>query len=286
MSVAFGASIGAYGSCGSIWKSSNVDSFNVNVYNTTVFGFIQSPPGLSSNINVISVRGTHGFTQLESEFKNIALKPKIGFELKNVADKFLVQDYFAKAADLLWNEMSAKIKSRSLGKVLVTGHSLGGAVADLLALRIITELGISPTVFTFGCPRVGDYDFSKVYDSLLNDSWRVVHYNDIVPHLPACEHSLLDISNCKPESGANFHHGKEVFFQMNDGMYKYDKMDASAEISLNSFKICTANEDKSCADGISSNLGLGYSINQHIQYFGLPLGDTGRSACNDTAALL
>ena len=48
---------------------------------------------------------------------------------------------------------------RSDRQVVVTGHSLGGALAILLALRIKTYMhdrGIKVRVFTFGAPHVGN----------------------------------------------------------------------------------------------------------------------------------
>lgn len=276
LSISFGASIGAYGSCGSIWKNSLVESFEAKVYNTTVHGFIQNPPD-SKDLLVLSFRGTHGFAQLESEFTHILLKPKLGFELKGIEQNFLVQDYFVNSANALWDIMKDRIQKRLSSKIVIAGHSLGGAIASLIALRVLTEFNIHPSVYSFGEPRVGDYNFSVVYDKLISDSWRVVHHNDAVAHLPACQHTITNILECNPVPGANYHHGKEIFFPLDDGVYAYDQLNSSVEIKLNSYKICDKNEDRSCADGV----GLPYSINQHITYFGLPLGDTGRKLCGD-----
>jgi len=68
--------------------------------------------------------------------------------------------------------------------IYVTGHSLGGAVASLLAhsLKVdYPELDIR--VATFGCPYVGDHAFSKAFNSALPVSLRIVHNYDIVPRL-------------------------------------------------------------------------------------------------------
>ena len=39
------------------------------------------------------------------------------------------------------------------------------------------------TYYTFGQPRVGNNIFASYFSSLLSD-YRVVHYADVVPHLP------------------------------------------------------------------------------------------------------
>lgn len=40
-------------------------------------------------------------------------------------------------------------------------------------------------------PRVGDNAFAHAMDQLPIDSWRVVHWNDIVVHLPPCCNGLI-----------------------------------------------------------------------------------------------
>jgi predicted lipase len=71
-------------------------------------------------------------------------------------------------------------------KIVVTGHSLGGALAVLAALDF-TLKGIKvSSVFTFGCPRVGDPVFAHWWDSRVapGNAYRFVHRSDLVPHLP------------------------------------------------------------------------------------------------------
>ncbi|KAI5649963.1 hypothetical protein M9H77_35968 [Catharanthus roseus] len=73
--------------------------------------------------------------------------------------------------------------------VYVTGHSLGGALATLLALELsssrLTDLGvISVTMYNFGSPRVGNKKFAEAYNKKVKDSWRVVNHRDIIPTVP------------------------------------------------------------------------------------------------------
>lgn len=69
-------------------------------------------------------------------------------------------------------------------EVYVTGHSLGAALATLFAFDIARDLGIQPITYTFGGPRVGNDQFSAAFASSVNTMYRVVHDEDIVPHLP------------------------------------------------------------------------------------------------------
>ncbi|XP_074558925.1 uncharacterized protein LOC141814866 isoform X3 [Curcuma longa] len=74
-------------------------------------------------------------------------------------------------------------------QVYVTGHSLGGALATLLALELslsqMAKLGkISVTMYNFGSPRVGNRRFAELYNKKVKDSWRVVNHRDIIPTVP------------------------------------------------------------------------------------------------------
>nr|GMD62939.1 uncharacterized protein LOC109176470 isoform X1 [Ipomoea batatas] len=73
--------------------------------------------------------------------------------------------------------------------VYVTGHSLGGALATLLALELSSSQlakrgAISVTMYNFGSPRVGNKKFADVYNEKVKDSWRVVNHRDIIPTVP------------------------------------------------------------------------------------------------------
>lgn len=73
--------------------------------------------------------------------------------------------------------------------IYVTGHSLGGALATLLALELSSSQlakhgAISVTMYNFGSPRVGNRRFAEVYNEKVKDSWRVVNHRDIIPTVP------------------------------------------------------------------------------------------------------
>ncbi|KAJ9052289.1 hypothetical protein DSO57_1035718 [Entomophthora muscae] len=91
--------------------------------------------------------------------------------------------------------------------VVVTGHSLGGAIAVLAALRIQSALGLRWSrlkVFTYGEPRIGNAYFANYVNSLPLYIIRVVNENDLIPHLPPSSldyvhhHTELYIGNGVP----------------------------------------------------------------------------------------
>lgn len=78
-------------------------------------------------------------------------------------------------------------------KVTLVGHSLGAALVTLLAidLSLNTVSLHSPTVYTFGSPRVGDPLFAKLFNSRIANSYRIAEKYDpvtMVPILPAYRH--------------------------------------------------------------------------------------------------
>ncbi|KAJ1271823.1 hypothetical protein BS78_06G155200 [Paspalum vaginatum] len=73
--------------------------------------------------------------------------------------------------------------------VYVTGHSLGGALATLLALELSSSQmakngAIFVTMYNFGSPRVGNRRFADIYNAKVKDSWRIVNHRDIIPTVP------------------------------------------------------------------------------------------------------
>jgi predicted lipase len=82
------------------------------------------------------------------------------------------------ARDYLLSLLSAGQAKR----VTVCGHSLGGALATLLAASLA---GRDVSSYTFASPRVGDHLFSGRYDELLaGKTFRVENRFDLVPKLP------------------------------------------------------------------------------------------------------
>lgn len=67
----------------------------------------------------------------------------------------------------------------------VAGHSLGGALATLLALDVAVNLPPrKPAVYTFASPRVGSPLFVTAFNREIDSSLRVVNVHDLVPRLP------------------------------------------------------------------------------------------------------
>ncbi|PNG41935.1 lipase [Pseudomonas asplenii] len=70
-------------------------------------------------------------------------------------------------------------------KLLITGHSLGGAVALILSEMLRRDKRFDPDIvlYTYGAPRAGDTTFINSAQPLIHH--RVVNQNDPVPSVPA-----------------------------------------------------------------------------------------------------
>uniref|UniRef100_A0A2P2MA38 Uncharacterized protein MANES_03G191800 n=1 Tax=Rhizophora mucronata TaxID=61149 RepID=A0A2P2MA38_RHIMU len=69
--------------------------------------------------------------------------------------------------------------------IIVTGHSMGGAMAAFCGLDLIVNREAKNVqVMTFGQPRIGNAVFATYYSQLVPNMIRVTHEHDIVPHLP------------------------------------------------------------------------------------------------------
>ncbi|KAG1678518.1 hypothetical protein FOA52_014552 [Chlamydomonas sp. UWO 241] len=83
-------------------------------------------------------------------------------------------------------------------RVLITGHSLGGALATLCAYELSQRQGPARKVqdicmYTYGAPRVGNVKFASQFNERVPDSWRITNSSDIVPSVPR----LLGYSHVK-----------------------------------------------------------------------------------------
>ncbi len=100
--------------------------------------------------------------------------------------------FLAYAHDLYRNFLKRALRTEYDKKhrpIQLVGHSLGGAVAQLLAAQIVTDMNLPvDAVVTFGSPKVGDANWELVYESLLHRAThRWVVQDDPVPNLPASD---------------------------------------------------------------------------------------------------
>ncbi|EPB65350.1 triacylglycerol lipase [Ancylostoma ceylanicum] len=168
----------------------------------------------------------------------------------------------------------------------VTGHSLGASMASLAASYVIETQcinGSNVQLITYGQPRTGDRAFAAAHNKQacqnldylfkLLFSYRVVHWRDIVPHIP-----MEDFEGY-------WHHESEVFYPYNmreganfticHGMFGLMGMSINDVIVV----IVTADESWRCSDGLFYDL----SVYDHLHYFNIDVSKYGESGCTGAA---
>ncbi len=70
--------------------------------------------------------------------------------------------------------------------LFISGHSLGAALSVLALPDVVKATQFKkPTLYNFGCPRVGDNNFVTAYNALPGQkTFRIVNSSDLVPSVP------------------------------------------------------------------------------------------------------
>ena len=130
---------------------------------------------------VIAARGTQ-----PSELNDIYADLEI-FKADSVTG-YKVHQGFKEEVDKVYDSVLALVEQHhnipSTKKIWVCGHSLGGAMATILAQRLEHKGGFDvDTLFTYGSPRAGGPKFSAWCNKHLKHQ-RFVNNNDVVPCIP------------------------------------------------------------------------------------------------------
>lgn len=156
-------------------------------YNATLKWNIVGFWGCYRDYLTIAIRGTNNIGDWR---KNFCFWPNHEFCLKDGSGS-RVHDGFSRSVEESWKEFLEDLqllirenRGENEWKLLLTGHSLGGALAVLTAYRLSSFPEFNSkiqAVYTYGAPRVGDQIFK--------DSYKITHYrfeygNDPVPALP------------------------------------------------------------------------------------------------------
>ncbi|KFX89269.1 hypothetical protein V490_07127 [Pseudogymnoascus sp. VKM F-3557] len=127
-------------------------------------------------------------------------------------------------------------------KIVVTGHSLGGAVATLAAADIRSQ-GYAADLFTYGSPRTGNGAFASWVSAQPGITARVTHVNDPVPRLP-------------PMLLAGYRHTTPEYWLSTGGA-------TTVDYTLADVKVCTGISTTGCNAGTTPSL----ELEAHRYYF-------------------
>ncbi|MBD5154296.1 MAG: lipase family protein [Oscillibacter sp.] len=158
-----------------------IESYNYQIFNETgdqvayTFGLktVKDRAGKSVRLAAVIVRGTGDYTEWASNL-----------DVGTQAD----HEGFAKAAEELQKNLEKYLskagiteKARGQMKFLLTGHSRGAAVANLLAVRLVeTAKKENVYAYTFATPAVSTDAVREGYENIFN----IINENDLVTQVP------------------------------------------------------------------------------------------------------
>jgi len=152
------------------------------------FGFVAQDPAGNA---VVAIRGTEGIHEWVQDAKFLAVKCPF------LAGAGLTEDGFTAVYESLRVTRDAASKRlvqalpgmsfpKPLTSLTICGHSLGGALATLLALDVAANAGLRVDLkaYTYASPRTGDPSFADTYNQVVPNTIRIANRLDIVPKLP------------------------------------------------------------------------------------------------------
>ncbi|MFN0054915.1 MAG: lipase family protein [Planctomycetales bacterium] len=169
----------------------------------------------------------------------------------------LVHRGFSESLQSLWGPVLTAVRAQQTASglpVVVTGHSKGGALASLGAIRLVNEAHITPqTVYTFASPRTGDSPFAAQYNQALPVDWRFENTNDIVPHLPPTSGLLEFLAEVDPRlRGLRSHDYQSVghleYFNWSGGLDQGSSLALDAQRMLHLAELLATGQIRQIAD--------------------------------------
>jgi len=136
--------------------------------------------GVRDDVVVLAFRGSTTFDDWVTDLKFA----QIGSRKTGLKGR--VHRGFWKALESGWSDILVDLRRLMTDdrQLWITGHSLGGGLAQLAALLAVRDGLPVAGVYTYGAPRVGDDRLARELDGVLpNTLYRIVNPGDPVPHL-------------------------------------------------------------------------------------------------------
>ena len=203
--------------------------------------------GLIPDYNALFI-GFRGSSNIQNWIDNIQCRQITPYDDKQLSVEKGFYNLFSSLDDMIYNILDNMIIKYNTNVLFITGHSLGGALASLMAFDVeYSKKNYQvKSVITFGSPRVGNSYFSRLFNQFQMNSYRITHYYDMVPHVP--------------EEFMNYMHvAQEIYLSENNDRYTVCN-DANGEDDTCSNKCAPLH----CT-----------SISDHMNYLNISMGQDG-----------
>lgn len=223
------------------------------------------------NIIVVSLRGTRSFKDSIIDLNADMIPYGEDESLNMKVHRGFYFSYLHTWEEIRWHLAFQTAKYPNY-KLAILGHSMGGAIANLLTLRAVQE-EVRPSGYLIGVsmgqPMVGNFEFTEFLNkeldlqtngSLSNNAKfiRVTHKNDPVVHLP-----WLTESPKTPRFKHFFPSKANSYFHSNNEVY-INEIGPEVPLQKNVYH-CIGREDIRCSYG--SRSGNPKDNTEHLNYF-------------------
>lgn len=244
--------------CGDLTEGFEMIELIIDVQNC-----LEAYVGFASDMNaiVVAFRGTQE-TSIQNWIEDLFWK-QLDFDYPGMTDAKVHSGFYSAyhnttLRDGVINGIQKTMEAYGNIPIMVTGHSMGGAMASFCALDLIVNYGLKDvTLLTFGQPRIGNAVFASHFKKYLPNAIRLTNAHDIVPHLPPYYHYF-------PQK--TYHHFPREVWVHNVAL---DSLVYPIE------QICDdSGEDPTCSRSVSGN-----SVQDHIHYLGISMHGESRGSC-------
>jgi triacylglycerol lipase len=142
----------------------------------------------SSKTGLFIFSGTATYTDWLEDLSYFQVYPSKINNMVSLGSTPLVHRGFYNIYESVRDQIFNIVVKHTFSQIIVSGHSLGGALATLCAIDLYEPNKTGEDIFlfneTFAAPRVGNVAFANIVDGYLKYQYRVYNTEDLVTQMP------------------------------------------------------------------------------------------------------